>query len=108
MSCCGANPGMVSWFVKKALLDVARDLGLAAAEPQTRDDWARLMQRVGVKGIPDQLGECIDGAGLQTALDEIATDFQTHASHARKYGSHPSAPIGREPSHSGSDVGLNQ
>ena len=21
--CCGANPGMVSWFVKQALLDVA-------------------------------------------------------------------------------------
>src|ERR1700757_1732799 len=23
VSCCGANPGMVSWFVKQALLDVA-------------------------------------------------------------------------------------
>jgi len=27
VSCCGANPGMVSWFVKQALLDVARDTG---------------------------------------------------------------------------------
>jgi homospermidine synthase len=25
VSCCGANPGMVSWFVKQALLDIARD-----------------------------------------------------------------------------------
>src|SRR5215468_2516057 len=25
VSTCGANPGMVSWFVKQALLDVARD-----------------------------------------------------------------------------------
>src|SRR5580704_10899272 len=33
VSCCGANPGMVSWFVKQALLDIARDLGVAGAEP---------------------------------------------------------------------------
>jgi homospermidine synthase len=51
VSCCGANPGMVSWFVKQALLDIARDLSIARDEPATREDWARLMQRVGVKGI---------------------------------------------------------
>ncbi|MBB5764866.1 homospermidine synthase, partial [Methylorubrum rhodesianum] len=27
VSCCGANPGMVSWFVKQALLNIARDTG---------------------------------------------------------------------------------
>jgi len=51
VSCCGANPGMVSWFVKQALLDVAAEVGLHFDEPQTRDEWARLMQRAGVKGI---------------------------------------------------------
>ncbi len=51
VSCCGANPGMVSWMVKQALLDIARDTGLDHAEPQTREAWARLMQRAGVKGI---------------------------------------------------------
>jgi homospermidine synthase len=51
VSCCGANPGMVSWFVKQALLDIARDLGSPSEKPQTREGWARLMQRVGVKGI---------------------------------------------------------
>ena len=51
VSCCGANPGMVSWFVKQALLDLARDLAIEAGEPATQQDWARLMQRVGVKGI---------------------------------------------------------
>jgi homospermidine synthase len=51
VSCCGANPGMVSWMVKQALLDVARDLGAVCDEPRTREDWARFMQRVGVKGI---------------------------------------------------------
>ena len=30
VNCCGANPGMVSWFVKQALLDVARDTGVSA------------------------------------------------------------------------------
>jgi homospermidine synthase len=51
VSCCGANPGMVSWFVKQALIDIARDLGVAGAEPATRGDWGRLAMRLGVKGI---------------------------------------------------------
>src|SRR6187455_2484346 len=51
VNCCGANPGMVSWFVKQALLDVARDTGVTVAEPKTREDWAALMQRAGIKGI---------------------------------------------------------
>ena len=51
VSCCGANPGMVSWMVKQALVDIATELKLDFAEPQSRDGWARLMQRVGVKGI---------------------------------------------------------
>lgn len=51
VSCCGANPGMVSWFVKQALLDVARDLGSETEAPKTREDWARLAMRLGVKGI---------------------------------------------------------
>jgi homospermidine synthase len=51
VSCCGANPGMVSWFVKQALLDIARDTGHAAAEPTTREGWARLAMELGVKGV---------------------------------------------------------
>ena len=51
VSCCGANPGMVSWFVKQALVDVTTEIGLTFDEPKTRDEWARLMQRAGVKGI---------------------------------------------------------
>ena len=51
VSCCGANPGMVSWFVKQALLDIARDTGAKAAEPKSREDWGRLMRSLGVKGI---------------------------------------------------------
>ncbi len=51
VSCSGANPGMVSWFVKQALVNIAADLGDKAPEPQTRDEWAALAQRLGIKGI---------------------------------------------------------
>jgi homospermidine synthase len=51
VSCCGANPGMVSWMVKQALVDIAGELKVEFAEPGSREEWARLMQRVGVKGI---------------------------------------------------------
>ena len=47
----GANPGLVSHFVKKALLDIAADSGVETATPKSRDEWARLAQRVGVKVI---------------------------------------------------------
>ncbi len=51
VSCCGANPGMVSWFVKQGLLNLAKDLGLKDAEPTDRAGWAALMRKAGVKGI---------------------------------------------------------
>lgn len=50
VSCCGANPGMVSWLLKEALLRLAADTGVAA-DPQSREDWAALMRDLGVKGI---------------------------------------------------------
>jgi homospermidine synthase len=51
VSCCGANPGLVSWFVKQALLTIAGDLGIKFEEPQTQAEWARLAMQAGVKGI---------------------------------------------------------
>ena len=53
ISCCGANPGMVSWFVKQALVNLATDLGLDFEEPaqDDREGWAKLMKKSGVKGI---------------------------------------------------------
>ena len=51
ISCCGANPGMVSWFVKQALVNLAADLGDKAAAPETKDEWGRLAHRLGVKGV---------------------------------------------------------
>ncbi len=47
----GANPGLVSHFVKLALLDVAAGLGLAVPKPRERAEWAALAERLGVKVI---------------------------------------------------------
>jgi len=51
VSCCGANPGMVSWLVKQALINLANDIGLKYEKPTTREEWAYLMQTLSVKGV---------------------------------------------------------
>jgi len=51
VSTCGANPGMVSWFVKQALINLAADLGESVTAPTSREEWAKLAQRLGVKGV---------------------------------------------------------
>jgi homospermidine synthase len=51
VSCCGANPGMVSWLVKQALVNLAHDLGDKTPEPRSKDEWGRLAERLGVKGV---------------------------------------------------------
>jgi homospermidine synthase len=48
----GANPGLVSHFVKQALLDIARDTGRKpATAPKDRAGWAALARDLGVKVI---------------------------------------------------------
>lgn len=47
----GANPGLVSHFVKQALLNVAADTGHGTTIPRDRAGWAALAERVGVKVI---------------------------------------------------------
>jgi homospermidine synthase len=48
----GANPGLVSHFLKQALLNIARDTGQApAAPPATREAWAGLAQALGIRVI---------------------------------------------------------
>jgi homospermidine synthase len=47
----GANPGLVSHFVKQALLNIAADTGLKAATPATRQQWGELADRLGVRVI---------------------------------------------------------
>jgi homospermidine synthase len=47
----GANPGLVSHFIKQALLNIAADAGNPVDTPQTRAGWARLAQSLGVRAI---------------------------------------------------------
>ncbi len=47
----GANPGIVSHFVKEALLHLARDTGVNADAPKDRAGWAALAQKLDVKVI---------------------------------------------------------
>jgi len=70
VSCCGANPGMVSWFVKKALIDVADELKIKYVKPKNRQQWAKLMQKVGVKGI-----HIAERDTQQTPLQKIKNQF---------------------------------
>jgi homospermidine synthase len=47
----GANPGLVSHFVKQALLNLAQDSGLVTTVPTTKAEWAALAQTLSVKVI---------------------------------------------------------
>jgi homospermidine synthase len=47
----GANPGLVSHFVKQALLNIAQDLQVEAGMPASRAEWGALARRLGVKVI---------------------------------------------------------
>lgn len=45
----GANPGLISHFIKQALLNIAHDTGCAEALPRSRNEWGALMQGLSVK-----------------------------------------------------------
>lgn len=47
----GANPGIVSHFVKRALLNIAKDTGHKTVTPKTKEEWGTLMQKLGVKTV---------------------------------------------------------
>lgn len=47
----GANPGLVSHFVKRALLDLHEKLGHGVARPEGRRGWAALASNLGVSLI---------------------------------------------------------
>jgi homospermidine synthase len=47
----GANPGLVSHFVKQALIDLAQASGLGTSTPRGRRDWALLAEQLGIKVI---------------------------------------------------------
>ena len=68
----GANPGLVSHFVKQALLNIAADTQVDAGNPTTRGDWGDLAHRLGIKvmhiaerdtqttNVPKEVGEFVN------------------------------------------------
>jgi len=47
----GANPGLVSHFVKQALLNIAKDTKVSVQTPTSREAWAALAQQLNIKVI---------------------------------------------------------
>lgn len=47
----GVNPGLVSHFVKQALLNLTADLGDPVAAPSDREGWAALARRLDIRAI---------------------------------------------------------
>jgi homospermidine synthase len=47
----GANPGLVSSFVKQAMINIAQDVGIFDRVPKTRQEWAELGTRLNIKAI---------------------------------------------------------
>jgi homospermidine synthase len=114
----GANPGLVSHFVKQALLDIARDTNAGLrATPKSRDHWARLAQRLSVKVIhiserdtqvanqPKRVGEFVNTWSIEGFVSEGSQPAElgwgTHERHFPEDG-------GRHDFGSGAAIYLNR
>jgi len=47
----GANPGLISHWVKQGLVNIARDLWGDVRIPKSREEWGRLAMKLGVKVV---------------------------------------------------------
>ena len=109
----GANPGLVSHFVKQALLNMAADNGLTIKKPANRADWGKLAQKLGIKTIhiaerdtqvaqyPKEPGEFVNtwsidgffGEGMQPAELGWGTHEKSLPPDGRRHGSGCDAAI---------------
>lgn len=71
----GANPGLVSHFVKQAMIEIARDLDIASGIPANRKDWADLAARLGVKVIHIAERDSQISAGQPKAAGEFVNTW---------------------------------
>lgn len=99
----GANPGLVSHFVKRALLNIAHDTGTRVKKPASREDWAALAQRLGIKVIhvaerdtqvssrPKKVGEFVNTWSIDGFVSEgcqpAEMGWGTHERHFPRDGS---------------------
>lgn len=109
----GANPGLVSHFVKQALINIAGDMGRDATPPSDRAGWAALAQSLGIKvihiaerdtqvaNIPKKVGEFVNtwsidgfiGEGLQPAELGWGTHEQHFPPDGRRHETGPGSAI---------------
>ena len=47
----GANPGLVTYFAKSAMLKIAESTGLRMEKPEKKEEWAQLAKKLGVEVI---------------------------------------------------------
>ncbi|MEA4836818.1 MAG: saccharopine dehydrogenase C-terminal domain-containing protein [Rhodospirillaceae bacterium] len=71
----GANPGLVSHFIKQALLDIARDVGHPTSPPVNREGWAGLMQSLGVRVVHVAERDTQFSASRVKAADEFVNTW---------------------------------
>lgn len=80
----GANPGLVTHFAKQALLNIADDTEIDAGNPRTREEWAALSHKVGIRvihiaerdtqvaNVPKRLGEFVNTWSVDGFVSEGA------------------------------------
>ena len=101
----GANPGLVSHLVKQALLNIAKDTGVDAGKPASREQWAKLAQTLGIKvihiaerdtqvaNVPKKLNEFVNTWSVDGFVSEGAQPAELGwGTHERHF------PGGRRPS----------
>ena len=87
----GANPGLVSHFVKQALLNIAADTGVEHGEPgDARDDWARARAQARREGDPHRRARHADLEPSRRSRTSSSTPGRWTASSA-KAASRPSS-----------------
>ena len=93
----GANPGLVSHFVKRALLELDRTLRRGAARPVSREDWATLARDLDVTLIqiserdtqvsdrPKRPGEFVNTWSIDGFMDEAMQPSEISFGTAEKH-----------------------
>ncbi len=66
----GANPGLVSHWVKQAMMTIATDSGLSTSTPKSREAWAQLAKDLGIKVI-----HCAERDTQVAAVPKRASEF---------------------------------
>src|SRR5437868_7478913 len=85
----GANPGLVSHFVKQALLNIAAETRVDAGKPASRAEWGDLARRLGLRVVhiaehdtqissnPKQPGEFVNTWSIDGRSEEHTSELQS-------------------------------